>query len=543
MKKFINVIGFLFFFSALSLAPFNTSAHTLVGDSIGATLSLFPAGGLYSANENFTISIYVNTGGQNVVAVGANLFYDKTNFQAVSIDLSGSDFTNTFENVIDSTNGEIKITQAKPSPGVNSSQGLVAKINFKALNFIAPTNDNFIFDFTPGSTVDSNIVLDDGHGTDIISGVYNEKFSVDQTAISTNDTVGDVAAPVISNSSPSGSLPANTSQTTLSLNTDEPALCRYSTTANSTYASMPDVFSLAAATAHAAVLNGLVNGQNYTYYVKCSDLSGNINATDYLINFSAANPIISSGGGGGGGGGVYIPPTVVASTSPIKSADASSATTTETTDENQEIKILGSSYEEEIVYNFFGLTKEAIEEISLNEAEMVFNYNHFVPLDQISIQLYQKVMPTNHNLTEQAKFAVANYLHNGTNSTKRLGAGERAGTLSSYQAAFSKMPQSLADWQDVIKIANGRWPAQISAAAESRAQTAFEKIYGRAADQNNNKDINAVKIAAYGLRPIYRNASSEKNAIETFKLSNGQMPANPIGWDLIRAMAYSGAKK
>ena len=56
-------------------------------------------------------------------------------------------------------------------------------------------------------------------------------------------------------------------------------------------------------------------------------------------------------------------------------------------------------------------------------------------------------------------------------------------------------------------------------------------------DQNNNKDINAVKIAAYGLRPIYRNASSEKNAIETFKLSNGQMPANPIDWDLIRAVS------
>lgn len=570
MLKSKNIIWAAVFLTLVWLMPHsNLAASTLVGDNGGATLNLQPAGGLYSPDENFTVSIYVNTNGQNVVVVAAYLSYDKNNFQAVSIDFSGSDFTNTFENVIDPINGKIKITQAKPSPGINSARGLVARVNFKAINSVAPASDNFIFDFTPGSTVDSNIVLDDGKGTDIISGVYNEKFGIDETGSPSNSTTtpSDTTAPVISNGSPAGSLSADTSQTTLSVNTDEPALCRYSTTANVAYSSMTEIISAAAMTNHLKTLNSLANGQSYSYYIKCSDASGNINTSDYLVSFSVANPLISAGGVGGGGGvsnynsgdsnsgvggdsNIYVLP--ITSTSTNKSSDSATSTLNiyasssviDLTDKNQEAVVKDEiiTTEQRIIYSLFGLAKEEIEKLSLSEAETIFNSNHFVPLNQFNTQLYHKTM-ANNNLPNQAKFAVAYFLQYGTDSTKRLGPGERAGTLDSYKTAYNKIPQSINDWQDVIKIANGRWPAEYNGTAESRAQIAFAKVYRRLANQSDNKDVNAVKITAYGLRPVYRNLESEKNAIEIFGLNYRNAPLGSIDWNLVRTIAYSGIKK
>ena len=49
--------------------------------------------------------------------------------------------------------------------------------------------------------------------------------------------------PVRSNGQPLGILPAGTSQTTISLATDQNATCRYTTTAGMAYESMPNTFT------------------------------------------------------------------------------------------------------------------------------------------------------------------------------------------------------------------------------------------------------------------------------------------------------------
>jgi hypothetical protein len=46
---------------------------------------------------------------------------------------------------------------------------------------VTPSADNFTFQFTAGSTVDSNIIIDDGLGTDKISGVDNGRYTIDAT--------------------------------------------------------------------------------------------------------------------------------------------------------------------------------------------------------------------------------------------------------------------------------------------------------------------------------------------------------------------------
>lgn len=131
----------------------------------------------------------------------------------------------------------------------------------------------------------------------------------------------------------------------------------------------------------------------------------------------------------------------------------------------------------------------------------------------------------------------------GTVGTKILGAGERAGVISSYKSAFSKLPKTETQWQDAIKIANGRWPSEKNGAAEAKAKTSFKKIYGREAKMSNTNDNAAVTVMAYGLRPSARNLNSEKAAILSFKYFYKRAPISAADWDAVRAIAYSGAKR
>ncbi len=165
------------FFSVISYS----SNASLIGNTNNATLSLSPNTGVYKVGNTYAIDILVNTHGQNVVAVAAYLNYNPGLFQVVSIDNTGSVFTTEAENVIDNVNGNVKITSGIPTPGINTVSGKVATLNIKGLADTAPSADNFNFNFTAGSTIDSNVILNDGLGTDIISGVDNGKYTLDGT--------------------------------------------------------------------------------------------------------------------------------------------------------------------------------------------------------------------------------------------------------------------------------------------------------------------------------------------------------------------------
>ena len=80
-------------------------------------------------------------------------------------------------------------------------------------------------------------------------------------------------------------LAPGTSQTTLSLMTDENATCRYATTPGVSYGSMANTFSSTGDTVHSTLVTGLVNGSNYSYYVRCQDTAGNANPDDFVITF------------------------------------------------------------------------------------------------------------------------------------------------------------------------------------------------------------------------------------------------------------------
>lgn len=138
---------------------------------------------------------------------------------------------------------------------------------------------------------------------------------------------------------------------------------------------------------------------------------------------------------------------------------------------------------------------------------------------------------------------VLNFVTYGTPTSKILGAGERAGVVNSFREAFGRVPQSQSDWQDVLKIANGRWPGTLVPARETSVAAAFKKVYLRNSNRSNAHDDAAITIMAYGLRPLPRNLNSEKAGILTFKAIFGKSPSTATDWDTVRAIAYSGSTR
>jgi hypothetical protein len=194
-----------------------------------------------------------------------------------------------------------------------------------------------------------------------------------------------------------------------------------------------------------------------------------------------------------------------------------------------------------------GAPSETVNEVSYNEAGIVFNYNRSIEseMDDTSKRLSLFIIVRSpHDLSTQDKNAISFFIHEGTQTTILLGTGERAGVLNSYLSVFNKLPNDILEWQDIIKIANGRWPDERNVSSEEQAaNTYFSAIYARKPDMNDANDNAAVTVIAYGLRPAARNLESEKNAINIFRSIFDRSPANATDWDLVRAIAYSGATR
>lgn len=143
----------------------------------------------------------------------------------------------------------------------------------------------------------------------------------------------------------------------------------------------------------------------------------------------------------------------------------------------------------------------------------------------------------------EVRGALTTFIAYGTEPTTKLGAGERAGVVNSYQSAFGKLPESTSDWEDVMKIAVGRFPSQANAEREAAVEATFRKIYLRSSDITNPNDRAAITIMAYGLRPANRRLASEAVGIRSFKRIYKRAPASASDWDTVRCIAYSGAKR
>lgn len=148
------------------IAPIDTYAQEV-------TLLLDPSTQNVANESVFSIEIRTNTGGQNINTVAANLTYDTSVLTPQSVDTTGSFVSIWFENDINESSGEIRLTGSVPSPGVNGDNLLFAKINFTA-GQAQTTQIQFNTD---------SAMFRDSDNTNILSQTVGAVVTIDETGV------------------------------------------------------------------------------------------------------------------------------------------------------------------------------------------------------------------------------------------------------------------------------------------------------------------------------------------------------------------------
>jgi len=152
---------------------------------------------------------------------------------------------------------------------------------------VANFNDDEVVDLADKILFDSAIIYD-------INGdsIVDTFIAPVEDAVAAPPQIGgggglpDQESPVIILSQPSGELQEGIGQTTLSVMTNEAAVCKYSENPGVAYGLMTDFEN----TGDSVSTQDLVveNGATYDFYIKCADLLGNTNANDHSISFSVS---------------------------------------------------------------------------------------------------------------------------------------------------------------------------------------------------------------------------------------------------------------
>jgi hypothetical protein len=113
-------------------------------------------------------------------------------------------------------------------------------------------------------------------------------------AQATTQTPPDTTAPSVTITAPTANLVAGTTQTTLSVTTNEAASCRYSTNQSFAFDSGTP-FTTTGGSSHSAAVTGLQNSTQYTYYVKCRDTASTPNTSgNASVTFAVASPPVQT---------------------------------------------------------------------------------------------------------------------------------------------------------------------------------------------------------------------------------------------------------
>lgn len=136
----------------------------------GASLYLSPASGTFTIGSTFTISVFVNTGGENVNAVEADLRFPPTMLQVVSPTAGGSVVAVWVANpTYSNSDGVINFKGGIPTPGINTNAGLISTITFRVKSL-----GTAVISFSDSS----KILRDDGRGTNILASTSGARYDL-----------------------------------------------------------------------------------------------------------------------------------------------------------------------------------------------------------------------------------------------------------------------------------------------------------------------------------------------------------------------------
>ncbi len=158
-----------FFAIAMVLFAWPIFATSVASAAGGASLYVQPSGGTFTVGSTFTVSIYVNTGGQYINAVDANLIFPPDKLQVVSPD-SGKSFIQDWvgQPSFSNTDGTLTFQGAIPTPGINTNAGLISTVTFRVMQ---PGVASLQFG-------DSKVLLNDGYGTNALTQTTNGIYTL-----------------------------------------------------------------------------------------------------------------------------------------------------------------------------------------------------------------------------------------------------------------------------------------------------------------------------------------------------------------------------
>ncbi|MFH0852116.1 MAG: cohesin domain-containing protein [bacterium] len=127
----------------------------------GGSLYFSPSAGTFFVDNTFDVSIFMNSGKKDVNAVKVDLRFDPKKLQIAS-PTAGKSFISVWisQPAYSNQDGTASFQGGIPSPGINTSSGLVSTITFRA---IAPGKTSIYIENS------SQVLLNDGAGTDILS--------------------------------------------------------------------------------------------------------------------------------------------------------------------------------------------------------------------------------------------------------------------------------------------------------------------------------------------------------------------------------------
>ncbi len=162
-KNFIALIIFIIL-AGFILLPKVSNAQK------GATLYMSPGSGSFFVDSTFSVSIFVNTGGQDINAVKVGIKFPPDKLQIVS-PTAGKSFISVWVSQPEFSNidGIMNLTGGLPSPGINTSSGLVTTIIFRVKR---PGEANVEF-------IDSSKILkNDGQGTNVLNSLIGGRYTL-----------------------------------------------------------------------------------------------------------------------------------------------------------------------------------------------------------------------------------------------------------------------------------------------------------------------------------------------------------------------------
>lgn len=239
------------------------------------------------------------------------------NFTATAIDLAGNESASAAVPIITEDSIAPAVVITSPDDELITNQN--------------PITLNWTVD---GEKFSEEITLMEGENV-LTKEVTDEAGNVGSDSIT---VILDTTPPVRSDGLPTGVLPAGTTQATLSLTTDEDAICHYAVDADTEYSEMTGIFGTTGEKDHSTLITGLADGNSYTYYVRCQDRLGNTNGNDYAISFSIDSPPPTNSGGSGGGGS-YTPSSQVANNVPLKITPFQKGTLNQNLNNKNKIKL------------------------------------------------------------------------------------------------------------------------------------------------------------------------------------------------------------